>query len=147
MTHDRPVAEICYSPDGSRILTACWSGKSRLWDAATGRPLTEWLDGGGFGRTAGFDATGTRIVTGSDNGIVRIWDVPAVPTPVPGWFVEFAESVAGMRLTSRGNAEWVPRRELEALSQRLARESEGDFYVHLGRWFLANPSHRSASPF
>jgi WD40 repeat protein len=33
-----PHAE--FSPDGKRLLTACWNGTARIWDAATGAPLT-----------------------------------------------------------------------------------------------------------
>jgi hypothetical protein len=91
--------------------------------------------------------TGCRIVTGAENGIVRQWDVPQAPTPVPPWFLALAESVAGTRLSERGNTEFVSRRELEDVAPRLARVCEGDFYERLARWFLADPSQRPVSPF
>ena len=132
-----------------RILTSCWSGTSRLWDAGTGLPLTEWLDAGGGGFSACFDSTGRRIVSGGYvNGIVRVWDTPPAPIPVPPWFLALAEAVAGTRLSTHGNTELVSRRELEVVAQRLpARGSAGDFYERLSQWFLADPSLRPASPF
>jgi WD40 repeat protein/serine/threonine protein kinase len=138
------VSQVCFSPDGRRILTASWAGMSRLWDADTGSPLTEWLDAGGAGF---FDSTGRRIVSGAYSGIVRVWDAPAAPTPVPPWFLALAEAVSGTRLSARGNTELVSHRELEEAAGQLARVSEGDFYGRLGRWFLADPSQRSLSPF
>ncbi|MEK7717365.1 MAG: hypothetical protein AAB322_06405, partial [Pseudomonadota bacterium] len=82
------------------------------------------------------------------NGTVRVWDTPPAPTPVPPWFLALAEAVAGTRLSTHGNTELVPRRELEDVAQRLfARGSEGDFYERLSQWLLADPSQRPASPF
>ena len=145
--HATPVSQICFSADGRRILTSCWGGKSRLWDAHTGRPLTEWLDVGGLGFSACFDSTGLRIAGAAGKGLLRVWDAPPAPTPVPGWFLALTEAVAGMRLSARGNTELVSRRELDDVAQRLARVSEGDFYERLGRWCLADPSQRPVSPF
>jgi hypothetical protein len=79
--------------------------------------------------------------------MVRVWDVPPVPAPVPAWFVEFAEVAAGIRLSERGNVELVPREELEKLSQTLVAKEQGEFYERLARWFLANPAERPVSPF
>jgi WD40 repeat protein len=148
LMHDSPVSQVCFSADGRRILTSCWSGTTRLWDADTGRPLTEWLDaGGGGGFSACFDSTGRRIVSGAYiNGIVRVWDTPPAPTPVPPWFLSLAEAVAGTRLSTRGSTELVSRRG-EDVAQRLQPAERGDFYERLSQWFLADPSQRAASPF
>ena len=147
LTHDRGVGQVCFSPDGQRILTSSWSDTSRLWDAKTGRPLTEWLEGGVLGLTRCFDSTGQRMVTGGASGTIRVWDIPQVPTPVPFWFLDLAESVAGTRFSARGNPELISRGELEEKSQRLSGLHTGDFYERLGQWFLADPLHRSRSPF
>jgi hypothetical protein len=118
-----------------------------LWDAATGHPLTEWLEGGGPGETVAFDPAGARVVTGSVRGVVAVWETPPVPSPVPGWFLEFAEGVAGMRLNIRGGTEYVTRRELELVASRLAQSNEDGVYEHFGRWFLADPVTRKNSPY
>ena len=76
-----------------------------------------------------------------------MWDVPEAPTPVPAWFPAFAEAVAGLRLTERGNVELVPRHEIETIAERLAAGNAGEFYERLGRWFLADPAQRTANPF
>jgi hypothetical protein len=76
-----------------------------------------------------------------------VWDVPEAPTPVPAWFPAFAEAVAGLRLSERGNVELVPRHEIETIAARLTAENSGGFYERLGRWFLADPAQRAGTPF
>jgi len=145
LKHDSPVSRVCFSPDGRRILTGCWSGDARLWDADTGLPLTEWLNAGVLVTSACFDGTGQRIAIAAR--CARVWDVPEAPTPVPAWFPAFAEAVAGLRLSERGNTELVPRHEIETMAGRLEAGNAGDFYERVGRWFLADPARRSTSPF
>jgi WD40 repeat protein/serine/threonine protein kinase len=147
MIHEKAATQISFSADGRRILTTGWAGTWRLWDAATGHPLTEWLEGGGPGETVAFDPAGARVVTGSVRGVVAVWETPPVPSPVPGWFLEFAEGVAGMRLNIRGGTEYVTRRELELVASRLAQSNEDGVYEHFGRWFLADPVTRKISPY
>ena len=145
--HPYSVSQVCFSPDGASILTACWNGTSRLWNVNGGCPTTEWLDGGGPGFTVCFDRTGRRIVAGSFPSSVRIWDVPPVPLPMPAWFITFAEAVGGESLSAHGNLALVARAELERTVARLAPMQNADFYQRLARWFLAQPSQRSVSPF
>jgi len=88
-----------------------------------------------------------RVVTGSPAGIVAVWDAPSISSPVPSWFLTLAEGVAGRRLSARGSAEFVFRRELEDSVQQLAQAKENGFYERLARWFLADPAQRPVSPF
>jgi len=147
MMHEKAVTQIAFSADGRRVLTTGWAGTWRLWDAATGHPLTEWLEGAGPGETASFDAAGLRVVTASATGVVAVWDTPPIPSPVPTWFLAFAEGIAGMRLNARGNAEFVSRRELEDASGQLDQLKDRGFYELLSRWLLADPAQRPGSPF
>jgi hypothetical protein len=66
---------------------------------------------------------------------------------VPAWFPAFAEAVAGLRLSDRGNVELVPRHEIEPIAEGLSKGNAPDFYQRLARWFLADPATRSAEPF
>jgi len=145
--HPQSVSQVCFSPDGECILSACWNGTSRLWNVNIGCPLTEWLDGGGPGFTACFDRTGRRVIAGSSGSNVAIWDVPRAPTPIPGWFLTFAEAVGGESLSASGNLALVFRQELEKSVPRLDPVHDEDVYESLARWFLAAPSTRVVSPF
>jgi WD40 repeat protein/serine/threonine protein kinase len=144
LPHDSTLAGVRFSPDGRRLLTVATDGRARMWDVETGRPLTEWFDQGRVFGVA-FDATGARVALGGR--AAHVWAVPSAPVPVPEWFAEFAEGVAGVRFDGRGNATLVPGTELDQTAQRLPPEGAGDFYERLARWFLADPAKRPPSPF
>ena len=135
-----------FSADTKRVMTACIAGDLRLWDSDTGQPLTESLITGGRipGGDACFDSSGERIVAGGD--LVRIWEVPPVPTPVPTWLPPFAEAIAGVRLSPRGNLEIVSGAEYERTVQELKQKEGDQFYERICRWFLADPSQREPIP-
>lgn len=147
LQHETAVSHLSYSPDGRRILTGGWNGLVRVWDATTGQPLTEWLYAGGKLAALSFDSTGERIATGADGGFARVWALPLAQAPVPGWFLDFAEAVAGMRLNPLGTVELLSRAELDSVVSQIGERNSADFYVRVVRWFLADPAHRSPSPF
>ena len=102
---------------------------------------------GGPGYSVGFDSTGRRMVAGEANGIVRVWEVSPAPLPVPTWFLGFSEALAGIRVSSRGNVELVPRQELQRLTELILSENKDGYYERVARWFLVAPEHRPLSPF
>ena len=65
----------------------------------------------------------------------------------PAESVKWCLEAAGLRLSERGNVELVPRHELDSVADRLAGKNADGFYARLGRWFLADPARRAASPF
>lgn len=62
------------SPDGRRFVTATEAGVARIWDAATGQPLTPEMRHEKAIRHAAFSPDGSRIATASEDGTGRIWD-------------------------------------------------------------------------
>ena len=60
--HPEEVRDCRYSPNGTRILTI-GDRFARLWDAATGKPLTELLKHEEYIWTAKFTPDGRRFVT------------------------------------------------------------------------------------
>ena len=40
LSHDGPVRDVRFSPDGTRLATASADGRARIWDVATGRMAT-----------------------------------------------------------------------------------------------------------
>jgi WD40 repeat protein len=145
--HESPVSEVEFSPDGKRILTACWTGAARIWDANTGRPVTEWFKTDGHLGDARYDPVGQRIITASQQGYARIWAAPPSPSPSPDWLPRLAEAVVGIRLSAQGNVELVPREELHTFVQQGKPSDSNDFYTNVVRWFFADSSQRPASPF
>ena len=74
LAHQGEVLAAAFSPDGSRVVTASDDRTARVWDARTGKPLTEPLAHQGTVRAAAFSPDGARVVTASDDKTARVWD-------------------------------------------------------------------------
>ncbi len=74
--HRAEVWSLVFSPDGTRLASASDDGTARLWDAATGRPMSGPLRHPGNSQvlSAAFRRDGARIVTTAGNGTVCQWD-------------------------------------------------------------------------
>ncbi|AKJ06638.1 WD40 repeat protein [Archangium gephyra] len=70
-----PLNTACFSPDGTRIVTASADGTARVWRVnGLGEPVL--LEGHKDElRTAAFSPEGERLVTASADGTVRVWRV------------------------------------------------------------------------
>lgn len=65
------ISQVAVSADGERIVAASLDGRIRVWTIQTGRSRT-------VGECSGVNAIAftTAIITGSNDGAVRLWDVP-----------------------------------------------------------------------
>jgi WD40 repeat protein len=54
-------------PGGTRVVTASSAKTARVWDAATGKPLTGALEHQAAVWSAAFSPDGTRVVTASED--------------------------------------------------------------------------------
>ena len=76
------TAEARFSPDGKRIVTAFGTGAVQVWDARTGRPLTDALgsraagdtNSGSYAVSAQFSPDGKSILSLCGDGTLRSWD-------------------------------------------------------------------------
>lgn len=72
-----PVTTAAFSPDGTRIVTAFSHDALRLWNADSGRLMTEFHGHTDRICSIAFDPGGNRILTGSKDGTARLWDAHA----------------------------------------------------------------------
>jgi WD40 repeat protein len=68
------VRSAAFSPDSKRVVTSSDDRTARVWDAATGQPITGPLEHRGAVWSAAFSSDGTRVITASYDRTARVWD-------------------------------------------------------------------------
>jgi WD domain, G-beta repeat len=74
MKHAGVVNSAQFSADGQRVVTASEDKTARVWDAATGKALSEPMKHHRAVNSAQFSADGQRVVTASRDNTARVWD-------------------------------------------------------------------------
>ncbi|KIK71713.1 hypothetical protein GYMLUDRAFT_147720, partial [Collybiopsis luxurians FD-317 M1] len=76
--HTGWIWSVAFSPDGKKIVSVSFDCSVRIWDAETGEPQGQPLQGHtmhtSFVNSVAFSPDGKRIVSGSWDDSVRIWD-------------------------------------------------------------------------
>ncbi len=72
LDHGALVSSVDFHPDGTRLLTACFDGRARIWELPS-RRLLRVLESGADVACARYSPDGSRIVTAGDDG-ARLWD-------------------------------------------------------------------------
>jgi WD40 repeat protein len=73
-----PIYHATFSPDGRRVLTASRGfdgGEVRVWELATGKPLSPSLRLPDRVVHGAFTPNGPRVITANAKGMARVWDV------------------------------------------------------------------------
>lgn len=136
MSHRGKISTASFSPDGAHVLTGSVDGTARLWDARTGDPITAPLVHQGEVSSARFSPDGKHVITASRDGIVRIWSPRFLAATIPAWFPDFAEAMAGKRVTDIRAFEFVPTEALESIKDRLQTQpADEPFAVWARRFF------------
>jgi serine/threonine protein kinase/WD40 repeat protein/tetratricopeptide (TPR) repeat protein len=98
--HQNQRTHGALSSDNARLLT--WGGtEARLWDAATGQPLSGTLPHQGLVLAAAFRGDKPGFVTAGVDGLVRVWH--PVVAQVPTARIRPGGHVRGIRLSRNGN--------------------------------------------
>jgi hypothetical protein len=104
MRHEDGILSACFSPDGSKILTASRDKTARLWDANSGKQLGVPLSHPRLVRRAMFTPNGRSIVTIGLDGIARLWDA-ASGQAMPQWRIEHGDSINSAAISPDGK--WI----------------------------------------
>ena len=119
---------------------------ARLY-AETGQPESEPLRHENSVRDAEFSPSGARIVTASDDGTARVWDLPQGTPSEAGILASLAEAVGGSALSLRTPAGQAddPISRSARLRQETAKATGPGVSTFI-RWFLADRATRPHSP-
>jgi WD40 repeat protein len=72
--NDSGLVGVCYSPDGSTLATASFTGTIRLWDAALGEERASWRTHQESISCLAYSPNGKALATGSLDRTVTVWD-------------------------------------------------------------------------
>jgi WD40 repeat protein len=70
--HSKEVWQIAFSSDGKLLVTSCLDNTAKIWDVEHGALLMTLSHPAGV-RAAAFRPRTTEVVTGADDGRVRVW--------------------------------------------------------------------------
>ncbi|MCE9530291.1 MAG: protein kinase [Planctomycetes bacterium] len=81
--HTKPITQIVYSTDGSRIATSSWDGTIRIWNAKTHQAIAILRGHRNYVRSVAFSVDGRTLASVGNEQIVNFWDVPPRLPDVP----------------------------------------------------------------
>lgn len=68
------IDDLAFSPDGAVVVSATKCGEPRLWDAASGKLLTDLRGHRQAVMAVAFSQDGRYVFTGGDEGVLHTWD-------------------------------------------------------------------------
>ena len=81
MGHQRPVSGVVFHPEKPNILVSCsWDQTIKIWDITSGSCLSTLTGHSSAVVGVAFSADGRRLISGSADGMVRLWDAHAGAT-------------------------------------------------------------------
>jgi WD40 repeat protein len=118
--HSKEVWQIGFSSDGRRLVTASLDETARIWDVESGGLQLTLSHPSGV-RAAAFRPGGSGVVTGSDDGRVRLWRT------------EVRDLIEHLRRTSTACLTPAERAQFLGETDRQARTAYNACEAHHGR--------------
>ena len=114
--HTDTVMALAFDPTGrDRLASAGKDGTVRLWDPRTGRALAWAVSHAGSINALAFAPDGRRLVSGGDDGVLRVWEVGAAslrlisqgPSSLPGRLLNDRAGDEILTLSIGPDGNWV----------------------------------------
>jgi tetratricopeptide (TPR) repeat protein len=116
-----------FSANGRYVVTASWDNTARVWDAATGEPVTPSLKHNNRVFFASFSPDGRQLATADSFGLnARVWDLPDDAQPLPD-LERLAQLLTAHKLDFTGGILPVDQGALRASWQELRRKDPRAF--------------------
>lgn len=125
--HDAAVSSADFSQDRLRVATSAANRTVRVWDVATGQPLTDWIHSPEPVARVAFSADGHWIVA-SSGWKMRLQIAAA---PVPNWLPDLAQS-----MTDKVSFERASLASFFSIRERLLRSVNEDFITVWAKEFV-----------
>ena len=120
LRHPDWVFQAPFSPDGTKLLTACRDSTARLWDWRAGRQVIPALEHNHEVHAVAFTPDGRRLLTGSDDKTARVWDpgtgkALSRPIQLAGFGLQVLVGVGGRRAVVAGFMPYLQVIDLEGM--------------------------------
>ena len=117
--HNTWILSAAYSTDGARLFTGGGDNRIVVWDARTYQPLTV-LTGHEAGVTQlGLTGNGTRLVSASEDGMVKLWRLAGEPAPL----ANFLFSGDGFVIADARGYYYASRSALDTVAFRVGNQA------------------------
>ena len=156
MRHDSFVNVIALSPDDQRLVTVTDEGEMRVWNFRTGECLTPAVRDTPRKSQDQDGIVVARVSEDEKSVLFRVSEhaffsapLPPKGTILPEWFLQFAEALAGRRITEDGRIESVSLDEFATAAAAIPTHpaKEEETAVRWARWLTTPPDTRPLSPF
>lgn len=147
--HRGLVSGVSFNGDGRWILTADWDGMARIIDARTGKPAMSPMRHGGQLMVcfAAFSPDDRFVVTGAQDGSVRVWRLPEPVKPQHSVYSPDGRLVARTSGPSIEVADAITGELRAAISAPrpldLSPNFSGDGQVLVASWPASNTNNRT----
>ncbi|MFM2169627.1 MAG: Serine/threonine-protein kinase PknB [Verrucomicrobiota bacterium] len=147
LPHDSFVEVLALAPDDETLATFTEKGDMRVWRYRTGEGLSPAIrHGTGFVQARVSD-DGKEVLFRLEKLGWFTMPMPVQDAVLPEWFLRFAETLAGNRLTPTGRIEELDLTEHEqALAEARKAGKDQDAASRLIRWLTADPTQRPLNP-
>ncbi|MBL9183917.1 MAG: protein kinase [Verrucomicrobiaceae bacterium] len=147
MPHNSFVEVLALAPDDETLATFTEKGDMRVWRFRTGEGLTPAIrHGTGFVQARVSD-DGKEVLFRLEKLGWFTMPMPVQGAVLPEWFLRFAETLAGNRLTPTGRMEELDITAYEAALADLEKQAKGtDAASRIARWIVADPAKRPLNP-